>query len=411
MNPPLYLDAHATTPCDPRVVEEMLPCFGRDFGNPASRSHAYGWRAEALVERARERVAELVGGNPREILFTSGATESDNLAIHGVLRRPGAKGRHVVASAIEHKAVLDPCRRLERDGFRATFVRPGPGGRIDPDAVAAAIEPDTALVSLMLANNEIGTIQPVAAVGRICKERGVFFHCDAVQGLGWLRCDVEEAGIDLLSISAHKIYGPKGVGALWLRRRDPRVRIEPLFQGGGQERGLRSGTLNVPGIVGLGAACEIARLERDAHSARVGPLRDRLLRRLREAFPDLRVNGSLEHRLPNNLNVSIPGVDSDALLGRLTGDLAASSSSACASDELQPSYVLVAMGADEETLRGAVRFGLLRTATEEEIDFAARRVVEEATRLREEGPGEALECGTACPLPPPPRGPGPRTPS
>ena len=385
MDLPIYLDAHATTPCDPRVVEAMLPTFSALFGNASSRQHAYGWQAEALVEAAREQVAGLVGAHPSEIIFTSGATESNNLAIKGIARALAAKGRHIVASAIEHRSVLDSCRRLESEGFRVTLLPVGPDGRVSPADVEAALEDETILVSVMLANNEIGSLQPVREIGALCKEKGIYFHCDAVQALAWEKVDVQTLGIDLLSISAHKMHGPKGVGALFVRRRNPRVQLRALIDGGGHERGLRSGTLNVSGIVGLGKAAEIVLEERDRDAARVRALRDRLLAGLRGRLGELAVNGSLKHRLPNNLNLSIPGADAGAMLGSLRG-VALSSGSACASAVAEPSHVLAALGLDEERLASALRFGLHRFTTEAEIDQAILEVADTALRLRHAAP-------------------------
>lgn len=385
---PIYLDGHATTPLDPRVLEEMLPCLREEFGNPSSRSHAYGWRAEALVERARERVAALIGADPVEIVFTSGATESDNLAVKGAARAMRSKGDEVLVGATEHHAVLEPARALVREGFRVGILPVEPDGRIAPETLAAAITPRTVLVSLMWANNEIGAIHPIAELGEICRECGVLFHSDAVQAAAWLPIDVSRDPVDLLSLSAHKMCGPKGVGALYLRRKSPRARVEPLFHGGGQERGLRPGTLAVPGIVGMGAAAELAMREREADAARVGALRDRLLARLREADEWLRVLGEgndwkpggapdgMKHRLPSNLNVAFFGAEAEALLARVAPFVAASSSSACASASLEPSHVLKAIEADEYALRGAIRFGLTRFTTREEIETAADRIAE-----------------------------------
>ncbi len=369
MRRPIYLDHHATTPVDPRVLEAMLPWFGPRFGNAASRTHRFGWEAEKAVELARRRIAELAGATPREIVFTSGATESNNLAIKGT----GA--RHIVTLSTEHRAVLDPLKRL---GCPAAILTPRADGRIDLDALRDAIRPDTGLVSIMAANNEIGTVQPLAEIGAICRERGVLFHCDAAQAFGKIPLDVEAAGIDLLSISAHKIYGPKGVGALYVRRR---VRLAPQIDGGGHEFGMRSGTLNVPGIVGFGEACAIAAAEMESDAARIGALRDRLQRMLEASAGGIRVNGSIEHRLPGNLNVSFCGVDAEALLMSMP-ELALSTGSACSSGAAEPSHVLRAIGLSEELARSAVRFGLGRFNSEGEIDYAAGRICEAVTRLR-----------------------------
>ncbi len=370
MRQPIYLDHHATTPVDPRVLEAMLPWFGPKFGNAASRTHRFGWEAEKAVELARRRIAELAGAEPREIVFTSGATESNNLAIKG------AGARHIVTVSTEHKAVLDPVKRL---GCPAAILSPQRDGRIDPDALRAAIRPETGLVSVMAANNEIGTLQPLAEIGAICRERGVLFHCDAAQAFGRIPLDVEAAGIDLLSVSAHKMYGPKGVGALYVRRR--RVRLSPLIDGGGHEFGMRSGTLNVPGIVGFGEACGIAAAGMESEAVRIGALRDRLLRGLEASIGGIRVNGSMEHRLPGNLNVSFSGIDAEALLMSMP-ELALSTGSACSSAAVEPSHVLRAIGLSEELARSAVRFGLGRFNTEEEIEYAAGRICEAVARLR-----------------------------
>jgi cysteine desulfurase len=367
--PLIYLDHHATTPCDPRVLEAMLPTFREGFGNAASRQHAFGWEAEARVERAREQVAALIGADPVEIVFTSGATESDNLALKGVARASASRGRHIVTTAIEHKAVLDSAAWLEHEGFEVTFVPVTADGLVDVARVAGALRSDTVLVSVMMANNEIGTVQPVGEIGALCKERGVVFHSDAVQALPYLECNVQALGIDLLSISAHKMYGPKGVGALYVRRRGPRVRLEPIIHGGGHERGIRSGTLNVPGIVGLGVACELVGRERDADAKRIGALRDRLREGLLERVDFAIVNGSMEHRLPNNLNLSFPGVNGDGLLAAIKG-VAVSSGSACTSASLEPSYVLRALGESEDVAHTSIRFGLGRWTTAAEIETA-----------------------------------------
>lgn len=376
---PVYLDHHATTPCDPLVVEAMLPTFSEKFGNAASRQHAFGWEAEALVERARAQVATLLGADPTEIIFTSGATESDNLAVKGAARAYAARGRHIVTSCIEHKAVLDSAARLQSEGFDVTFLPVAADGRVTLKSLEAALRPDTTLVSVMAANNEIGTLNPVAEIGALCKARGVVFHTDAVQALAYLDCNVQKLGADLLSVSAHKMYGPKGVGALYVRRRNPRISLEPLIDGGGHERGVRSGTLNVSGIVGLGRACELAAERREDDAARIAALRDRLREGLLARIDFARVNGSIEHRLPNNLNLSFPGVNGDGLLAAIRG-VAVSSGSACSSASLEPSYVLLALGQSEEVAHTSIRFGLGRWTTGEEIDYAieatARAVLE-----------------------------------
>ncbi|MDE3155093.1 MAG: IscS subfamily cysteine desulfurase [Acidobacteriota bacterium] len=383
MNVPVYLDYHATTPVDPRVVEAMLPYFTTTFGNPSSRSHPFGWAADEAVERARQQVADLLGAKLREIVFTSGATESNNLAIRGVA---ALKGRgHIITAATEHKAVLDPCRRLEQEGFRVTYLTVGPDGLVDPAAVERAIAEDTILISIMAANNEIGVLQPLAAIGRIARARGVVVHTDAVQAAGKVPFDVRALGVDLASVTAHKLYGPKGVGALYVRRGSPRLDLVPLCDGGGQERGLRPGTLNVPGIVGFGRAAEIARLEMAAEAERMRGQRDRLLDGLRDRVGHLRVNGSLTERLPNNLNVAFPGVEGEALQLGLK-DVAVSSGSACTSASIEPSHVLKALGLPDDLARASLRFGLGRFTTDEEIAFATEAVATLVTRLRQRLP-------------------------
>lgn len=357
-----------------------MPYFTTKFGNAASRSHSFGWEAERAVETARKQVAALVGAAPREIVFTSGATESNNLAIKGVAEAAAGRGDHIVTVVTEHKAVLDPCAALEKRGFRVTYLTVGSDGLLDPDGLRGVLTDATVLVSVMYANNEIGVIQPIAEIGRICRERGVRFHCDAAQAAGKVPLDVERDAIDLLSLSAHKLYGPKGIGALYVRQK-PRVAVAAQMDGGGHERGLRSGTLNVPAIVGFGEACAVAAREMVEESARVGLLRDRLLARIREGVGEVSVNGSLAERLPHNLNLGFRGVDSEALLMGLP-DVALSSGSACSSAAIAPSHVLRALGLPEDLTHAAVRFGLGRFNTEEEIDYAAGRVVEVVGRLR-----------------------------
>jgi cysteine desulfurase len=381
---PIYMDYHATTPLDPRVLEAMLPFFREDFGNAASKSHAFGWRAEEAVEAAREEVGKLIGAEAREVVFTSGATESDNLALKGAAHFYREKGRHLVTVATEHKAVLDPMHRLEREGFEVTFLPVGKDGRVEPDQVARALRPDTILVSVMAANNETGTLQPIAEIGRLTRERGVVFHCDAVQAVGKLPFDVEALNVDLASISAHKMYGPKGVGALYVRRK-PRVRLIAEIDGGGHERGHRSGTLNVPGIVGLGAACRLAAAELEEEGARVLALRERLRRGLEARVELMTVNGSLEHRLPGNLNVSFAYVEGEALMMAVK-DVAVSSGSACTSASLEPSYVLRAMGVPDDLAHSSIRFGLGRFTTEEEVDYAIDLFAVKVKKLREMSP-------------------------
>lgn len=384
MKIPIYLDYHATTPVDPRVLEAMLPHFTTEFGNAASKSHSFGWRAEEAVEAAREEVARLVGATAREIVWTSGATESDNLAVKGAARFYAEKGRHLVTCKTEHKAVLDSMHALERQGFEVTFLDPEPDGRLDPDKVRAAIRKDTILVSVMHANNETGVIHPIEEIGRITRAAGVLLHCDAVQSVGKIPFDVEAANVDLASLSAHKMYGPKGVGALYVRRK-PRVRLVAQMDGGGHERGFRSGTLNVPGIVGFGKAAELARAERDEEAARVLALRERLREGLQAELDLLTVNGSLEHRLPGNLNVSFSYVEGEALMMAIK-DVAVSSGSACTSASLEPSYVLRAMGVPDDLAHSSIRFGLGRFTTAEEIEHVVRLVATKVKRLREMSP-------------------------
>jgi cysteine desulfurase len=384
MKIPIYMDYHATTPVDPRVLEAMLPHFRADFGNAASKSHAFGWKAEEAVEAAREEVAKLVGASSKEIVWTSGATESDNLAIKGVAQFYHSKGKHLVTCKTEHKAVLDSMHALERQGFEVTFLDVEKDGRVDPARVKEALRKDTVLVSIMHANNETGVVHPVEEIGRIAREAGVLFHCDAVQGIGKLPFDVERMNADLVSISAHKMYGPKGMGALYVRRK-PRVRLTAQMDGGGHERGFRSGTLNVPGIVGMGKAAELARLESDAESRRVLALRERLRKGLAAGLDLLTVNGSLEHRLPGNLNVSFAYVEGEALMMAIK-DVAVSSGSACTSASLEPSYVLRAMGVSEDLAHSSIRFGLGRFNTEEEVDHVIRLVVEKVKKLRDMSP-------------------------
>ncbi|MBI2962456.1 MAG: IscS subfamily cysteine desulfurase [Deltaproteobacteria bacterium] len=384
MTRPIYMDYHATTPVDARVLEAMLPFFRENFGNPASRNHPYGWDAEAAVEHAREQVARTIGaGGGKEIVFTGGASESNNLAIKGVLEFHRDKGNHLVTCATEHRSVIDTCRSLERRGLARLTVLPVDGyGRVDPRAVDAAITPQTVLVSIMFANNEIGTIHPVAEIGQVAKRRGVPFHTDATQAVGKVPVDVEAMGIDLLSLSAHKICGPKGAGALYVRARNPRVRLLPLIEGGGQERGLRSGTLNVPGIVGLGRACEIAAEAMPEEAPRLASLRDRLQRTLTSALDRVVLNGHPTERLPGNLNLSFRFVESESLLMALNREVALSTGSACSSATLEPSYVLRALGQGDDLAHASVRFGLGRFTTGEEVDVVAARVVAEVRRLR-----------------------------
>ena len=382
---PVYLDYHATTPVDPRVFEAMRPYFSEHFGNAASRSHVFGWRAEAAVTKAREALAALVGANPREIVFTSGATESNNLAILGAARARRAPGAHVVTSAIEHRAVLDPCRRLESEGFAVTYLMPDAHGVTSAAAVAEALTERTVLVSVMAANNEIGTLNPVGEIARVCKERGILFHTDAAQALGKIPLDVHALGLDLVSFSAHKVCGPKGVGALFVRAVNPRVRLDPIVFGGGHERGLRSGTLDVPGIVGFGAAAEIARAEGEAEARRVAGLRDRLWERLRARVDGLSRNGHPAACHPGNLNVTIPGAPADAVMAEAR-DLAVSSGSACTSAEAAPSHVLLALGRTRAEAEASIRFGLGRFTTEEEVDWAADEIARAVANVRARTP-------------------------
>ncbi len=384
MKLPIYMDNHATTPVDPRVLEAMLPCFRGDFGNASSKSHAFGWRAEEAVEAARAQVAALIGASPKELIWTSGATESNNLAIKGAAQFYEQKGRHLVTVATEHKAVLDSMHALERDGWTVTVLPVGADGRLDPAALKAALRPDTVLVSVMHANNETGVIQPIEAIGAITRAAGVLFHCDAVQSAGKIPFDVERACVDLASLSAHKLYGPKGVGALYVRRK-PRVRLVAQMDGGGHERGFRSGTLNVPGIVGFGKACELAGQEREVEAARVLSLRERLRRGLEAGLDLLAVNGSMEHRLPGNLNVSFAYVEGEAMMMAIK-DVAVSSGSACTSASLEPSYVLRAMGVGDDMAHSSIRFGLGRFTTAEEVDFVISLVIAKVKKLRDMSP-------------------------
>jgi cysteine desulfurase len=383
---PIYMDNHATTRLDQRVLDAMLPYFTEKFGNAASRNHSFGWEAEEAVDRSRNQIAALIGAKSKEIIFTSGATESDNLAIKGVVEFYKDKGNHVITCVTEHKAVLDSCRALERAGkATVTYLPVDKYGMVDPDAVRRAITDKTVLITIMWANNEIGTIHPIAEIGKIAKEKGIVFHCDAVQAIGKVPVDVEKAGIDLASITAHKIYGPKGIGALWVRSKGPRVRISPQMDGGGHERGMRSGTLNVPGIVGLGAACEIAGKEMPDEAARLIQLRSQLQAGLFERLDEIYVNGHPTERLPGNLNVSFAYVEGESLLMGIN-DIAVSSGSACTSATLEPSYVIRALGIDDELAHSSIRFGLGRFNTTEEVDYVTEKVSKEVKRLREMSP-------------------------
>ncbi len=383
---PIYMDYHATTPVDPRVLEAMMPYFTLKFGNAASRSHVFGWTAEEAVNIARERVAALIGAkNPKEIVFTSGATESDNLAIKGVAEFYRDKGNHIITSVIEHKAVLDTCKRLEKQGYEVTYLPVDTQGLVDPDDVKKAMTDKTILVSIMLANNEVGTVQPIREIGRLTRERGVLLHSDAVQGIGKVPFDVELDQVDLCSITAHKMYGPKGAGALYVRRARPRVRITAQMDGGGHEFGMRSGTLNVPGIVGLGRAAEIMKSDGAEENARIAGLRDRLLSKLSAGLDEIKVNGHREKRLPGNLNVSFAFVEGEAMLMAIK-DIACSSGSACTSASLEPSYVLHAMGIGDDLAHSSIRFGLGRFTTQEEVDYAAELVIAKVNKLRDMSP-------------------------
>ena len=384
MKLPIYLDYHATTPVDPRVLEAMLPFFTETFGNAASRNHKFGWEAATAVENARKQVARLINATAKEIVFTGSASESNNLAIKGVAHRYRHRGDHIITMATEHKAVIGSAQRLAQDGFRMTLAQVRPDGLVDLDDLKAAITDKTLLVSVMAANNEIGVLQPLAEIGRLCHERGVLFHTDAAQATGKIPLDVEAMQIDLLSIAGHKMYAPKGIGALFVRRRGTAVELEPVTDGGGHEGGLRSGTLNVPGIVGLGKACEICRVEMPEEARRLAGLRDRLKNGLLAQLEGIHINGSLEHRLPNNLSVSFPGIDIATLIAALN-DIALSSGSACSSGIPEPSYVLKALGVSEEVANTPLRFGLGRYTNEEEIDYCLGRVVESVKRLRNLG--------------------------
>ncbi len=383
---PIYMDNHATTPLDQRVLAAMLPYFTQDFGNAASRTHAYGWQAEAAVEDARETIADYIGAESgKEIVFTSGATESDNLAIKGVAEYYKGKGNHIITTTIEHKAVLDSCKRLEKEGYSVTYVNAGPDGLISPADIEKAITDKTILVSVMLANNEVGTIQPIAEIGAITRARGVLLHCDAVQGFGKTPFDVRAMNVDLASLTAHKVYGPKGVGALYVRRSKPRVRLVAQMDGGGHERGNRSGTLNVPGIVGFAKAVQIFKQEGVAEADRIRGLRDRLHGKISKELDAVFLNGHPEKRLPGNLNLSFSFVEGEGLMMAIK-DVAVSSGSACTSASLEPSYVLRSMGLDEELAHSSIRFGLGRFNTEEEIDYVAELVIAKVKRLRELSP-------------------------
>ncbi|MBW8900838.1 MAG: IscS subfamily cysteine desulfurase [Massilia sp.] len=380
---PIYMDYSATTPIDPRVADKMIPYLREQFGNPASRSHAYGWSAEAAVEEARAQVASLVGADPREIIWTSGATESNNLAIKGAAQFYKSKGKHIITVKTEHKAVLDTVRELERQGFEATYLEPQDNGLISLEQLEAAIRPDTILVSVMFVNNEIGVIQPIREIGELCRKKGVIFHCDAAQATGKVHINLEELKVDLMTFTAHKTYGPKGIGALYVRRK-PRVRLEAQMHGGGHERGLRSGTLPTHQIVGMGEAFRIAREEMDTEIERVKALRDRLAKGLLE-IEEVYINGDMEHRVPHNLNVSFNFVEGESLIMAIK-DIAVSSGSACTSASLEPSYVLRALGRSDELAHSSIRFTIGRFTTEEDIDFAVNLLKSKVGKLRELSP-------------------------
>ena len=382
---PIYLDHNATTPCDPRVVEAMIPYFTNNFGNAASRNHPFGWQAEAAVDNAREQVAKLIGADPKEIIFTSGATEGDNLAIKGVFEMYASKGNHIITCNIEHKAVLDTCKHIEKEGGEVTYLKVNADGLIDLKELEAAIKPTTILIAIMYANNEIGTVMPMKEISAIAKKKGVLVFTDATQAVGKIPVDVNKDGIDLLAMTAHKMYGPKGIGALYVRRKNPRVKVTAQMDGGGHERGMRSGTLNVPGIVGFGKACELAMLEMDADAKRLSALRDKLennLMKIEEAY----INGSKQYRLPHVTNISFKHVEGEGLLMGFNKDIALSSGSACTSASLEPSYVLKALGLGDDLAHSSLRFGLGRFTTEDQIDYTIEAVTKTVNKLREMSP-------------------------
>jgi cysteine desulfurase len=382
---PIYLDNHATTPMDPRVFEAMKPFFIEHFGNAASRNHAFGWEAEEAVEKARKQLAELVGATAKEIVFTSGATESNNLALKGVAEMYAQKGNHIITAATEHKAVLDTCKRLEKHGCKVTYLPVQPDGLVDLDLLKDAFTDQTILVSIMYGNNEIGTIQPIREIGAMCRERGILLHTDATQAVGKIPVNVLADNIDLMSFTGHKMYGPKGVGALYVRRKNPRVQLTAQLDGGGHERGMRSGTLNVPGIVGFGAAAAIAQAEMEADMAKARALRDRLQKAIEAELDEVYINGTMEHRLPHNLNISFAYVEGESLLMGIN-DIAVSSGSACTSATLEPSYVLKALGAGDDLAHSSIRFGIGRFTSEEEIDYTAAKMIDVVKKLRELSP-------------------------
>lgn len=385
MKLPIYLDNHSTTPCDPRVVEVMLPYFTEKFGNAASRNHTFGWEVEEGVEHARKQIAHLIGADAKEIIFTSGATESDNLALQGIVAMYKEKGDHIITTATEHRAVIDTAKYLEKKGVSVTFLPVDKEGRVSAEDVRNAITDKTILISVMMANNEIGTINPIAEIGKVAKEKGIIFHCDATQGVGKIPVNVQEMGIDLMSFSAHKIYGPKGIGALYVRRKAPRVRLEPMIYGGGHERGMRSGTLPVALIVGFGKACELCEQEMVTESVRMAKMRDRLQEGIMSAMDEVYLNGHPTERLPGNLNISFAYVEGEALLMGVK-EIALSSGSACTSATLEPSYVLRALGVGSDLAHSSIRFGLGRFNTDEEIEYTIDRMLKAVTHLREMSP-------------------------
>jgi len=382
---PIYLDHNATTPCDPRVVEAMIPYFTNSFGNAASRNHPFGWQAEEAVDYAREQVAKLIGADPKEIIFTSGATEADNLAIKGVFEMYASKGNHIITCNIEHKAVLDTCKHIEKEGGEVTYLKVNPDGLIDMKELEAAIKPTTILIAIMYANNEIGTVMPMKEISALAKKKGILVFSDATQAVGKIPVDVNKDGIDLMAFTAHKMYGPKGVGALYVRRKNPRVKVTAQMDGGGHERGMRSGTLNVPGIVGFGKACEICLNEMEEETKRISALRDKLetaLMKTEEAY----INGSTQHRLPHVTNISFKYVEGEGLLMGFNKDIAVSSGSACTSASLEPSYVLKALGLGDDLAHSSLRFGLGRFTTEDQIDYTVEAVTKTVNKLREMSP-------------------------
>jgi cysteine desulfurase len=385
MKLPIYMDNHSTTPCDPRVVEAMLPYFTEKFGNSASRNHSFGWEAEEGVDTARKQIAKLINADSKEIVFTSGATESNNLALKGVAEMYREKGDHIITSSTEHRAVIDPTKSLEKKGVKVTYLSVDKAGTVNPDDVRNAITDKTILISIMLANNEIGTINPIQEIGKIAKEKGVLFHCDATQGVGKIPVNVQELGVDLMSFSAHKIYGPKGIGALYVRRRAPRVRLAPMLDGGGHERGMRSGTLPVPLIVGFGKAAELCEQEMATESVRMMALRDRLKAGIMGVMEEVYLNGHPTERLPGNLNISFAYVEGEALLMGVK-EIALSSGSACTSATLEPSYVLRALGVGSDLAHSSIRFGIGRFTTEEEVDYTIDRMLKAVNHLREMSP-------------------------